>query len=92
MFKKLLNSNSALSFLLFKLGKKDNKKGRDFIQSNSMLSYDEKTFIENIIKTILKETNGDRKSAEDYIKKYLNNTEKDYAEYMLEFYINNKYY
>lgn len=95
MFKKLLNSNPTLSYLIYKIQKKGflkSKKGQDFLVSNSMLSYNEKVFIESTLKSILRETNGDEKSAKDFIENYFNNTEKDYANYMLGFYLDSKCY
>lgn len=90
MLKKLLNLNSSLSYFIYKILK--NKKGSDFELSNRMLSYNEKLFIENALKGILRETNGDKKSAKDFIENYFNNTEQDYANHMLRFYLDSKCY
>lgn len=95
MLKKLLNSNPKLSYFIYKIrnqGLSKNKKGRDFELSNRMLSYNEKLFIENALKGILRETNGDKKSAKDFIENYFNNTEQDYANHMLRFYLDSKCY
>lgn len=95
MLKKLLNSNPTLSYFIYNIQKKGflkSKKGQDFLVSNSMLSYNEKVFIESALKSILIETNGDEKSAKDFIENYFNNTEKDYANYMLGFYLDSKSY